>query len=130
MEMREANGQVSYPLGPDAVGNLVYTADGYMCGAIMSTNRPLFAAPDLLGESAEEQAVAATTYISYAGPYEVQEGKIVHHVGVSLFPNWVGSTQERFYEFSGDRLSLSTPSLLMRGSEGCALLVWERAGER
>jgi hypothetical protein len=54
----------------------------------------------------------------------------VHHVEVSLFPNWVGSAQERVYACSGDRLSLSTAPLLQRGSEQRAYLVWERAGER
>ncbi len=42
------DGQVSYPLGKDAVGYIMYNPDGYMFVAIMSSNRPRFAADDLL----------------------------------------------------------------------------------
>lgn len=71
--------------------------------------------------------MASATCIAYAGPYTVQEGKVVHRVEVSLFPNWVGSNQERFYKFAAERLSLSTAPLLVGGSERRAFLVWERA---
>lgn len=126
-ELRDANGQISYPFGQAAIGYIIYTADGYMNAAIMRPNRPLFAAGDFLEGAAEERAAAAASYISYAGPCELHESKVVHRVEVSLFPNWVGSIQERFYEFSGERLSLSTAPLLAGGSTRRAYLLWERA---
>lgn len=128
-ESRDADGRITYPFGQDAIGYLMYTVDGYMHATLMTSNRSPFVAGDILGGTIEEQAAAAATYISYAGPYEVHEGKVVHHVEVSLFPNWVGSTQERVYEFSGDRLSLSTAPLLQGGSERRAYLFWQRARE-
>ncbi len=88
---------------------------------------PRFAAGNPLGGTVAEQATAAAGYISYAGPYEVREDIVVHRVEVSLFPNWIGSTQERYYEFTGEHLSLSTAPLLLDGREQRAFLVWERA---
>jgi hypothetical protein len=118
---------VQYPYGPDATGYLMYSADGYMSAVVMSANRPSFAAGDLLVGSVEERAAAAASYISYAGPYEDQAGKVVHHVKVSLFPNWLGGDQERFYEVVGNRLSISTPPMLLAGREQRSYLIWERA---
>ena len=65
-----------------------------------------------------------------AGRYTVHEGRVLHHVETSLFPNWVGGAQERRYKLDGDRLPLSTAPLLQGGRERRALLVWERAGGR
>jgi hypothetical protein len=126
LELRTSDGQVSYPFGQDPVGYIMYSEDGYMSVAFMSANRPLFAVGDILGGTTEEKVNAAETYISYCGRYEIQGDKVIHHIEVSLFPNWVGVHQERIFEFDGDRLSLSTPPLLVGGTEQSAYLIWER----
>ncbi|MBD0282107.1 MAG: lipocalin-like domain-containing protein [Thermoleophilaceae bacterium] len=46
---------------------------------------------------------------------------------LSLFPNWVGVTQERLVRISADRLTLSTRPLLLQGRQQTAHLLWERA---
>ncbi len=126
-EIRASDGRVSYPYGPDATGYIIYGEDGYMSVAIAAAGRPNFDAGDLLGGSAEEQAETARTYISYCGAYEVRDATVVHLVRMSLFPNWVGTEQERFYELEGDRLHLSTGPMLLGGREQRAQLIWERA---
>src|ERR1051326_2462642 len=85
MELRDSSGQVRYPFGRDALGFILYTADGYMTANIMRPKRALFAAGDLLSGAVEEQAAAAASYISYAGAYELREDRILHYVEVSLF---------------------------------------------
>jgi hypothetical protein len=127
-DLRRLNIEVEYPFGPDAQGYIVYAADGYMSVAIMRAGRRPFAVPDLLLGTLEEQAQAAATYVSYAGRYELEEGKVIHYVEISLFPNWIGTRQERFCEFAGDRLTLSTPPLLAGGRKQRHYLVWERVG--
>ena len=97
-----------------------------MSVAIMSTKRPKFASGDLWGGTTEEKVAAADTYISYCGKYEVQGDKVIHHIDVSFFPNWSGVDQTRFFEFKGNRLSLSTPPILMAGIQRTAHLIWER----
>ena len=52
---------VSYPLGKDAAGYIMYNQDGYMSVAIMGPERTMFAAGDLLSWSAQERAQAAGT---------------------------------------------------------------------
>jgi hypothetical protein len=128
--MHDAQGQISYPFGPAARGYLLYTSDGYMSATLIAPDRRPFAAGDLLRGDTAEQAAAAATYLSYGGRYEVQEHTVVHYVEVSLFPNWVGSRQERPYTFSGDRLTLSTAPVTVQGSARRAVLIWERAVPR
>jgi hypothetical protein len=126
-ENRSADGRVSHPLGREISGYILYSADGYMNVAIMAAGRPRYGGDDALGGTVDERARAAKTYLSYAGTYELGDGEIIHHVQVSLFPNWVGGEQRRFYELDGDRLTLSTAPMLLAGIERRAFLVWERA---
>ena len=126
-EIRSVDGQkISYPLGKDAVGYIIYNQDGYMSVAISRPNRQEFAAGDLLGGSAEEKAQAASDYVSYCGRYEFHGDTVSHHVDLSLFPNWVGVEQERLVELRGNRLSLSTRPMLLGGIQQSAHLIWER----
>jgi hypothetical protein len=118
--------QVSYPLGKDATGYIMYNEDGYMFVAIMAPNRLRFAADDLLSATKEEEAQAEETYVSYCGRYDFLGDKVVHHVEMSLFPNWIGGDQERVVDLRGSRLTLSTRALLLRGIQQTAHLVWER----
>ncbi len=123
---RSADGRISYPLGEDAAGYIMYNADGYMFVAIMRRDRPAFAAADLFGGSTHEKARAADAYVPYCGRYEFRGQTVVHHVELSLFPNWVGADQERLVEFAEDRLILSTRPTLFGGSQQTARLTWER----
>jgi hypothetical protein len=120
-----ADGRVTCPLGPDAVGYLIYTVDGYMSVAMMRAARPSFTGDDLLAGTPVERAAAAAGYVGYSGHYEVGDGVIVHHVAVSLFPNWVGTDQRRFAEVAGNELTITTGPLRI-GGETISRLVWER----
>ena len=64
-ENRSLDGQVSYPLGEDAVGYISYSQDGYVFVAMMRSDRTQFTAGDLLRASAEEKVHAAETYVTY-----------------------------------------------------------------
>jgi Lipocalin-like domain len=125
-ENRDADGHISYPLGKDAVGYIIYNEDGYVFVAIMRPERAKFAAGDLLSSTTEERAHAASTYVSYCGRYEFRGETVIHHVELSLFPNWVGVEQERLVEVRGDRLTLSTRPMLFGGAQRTAHLIWER----
>lgn len=126
-ENRSDDDQVSYPLGEDAVGYIMYNEDGHVFVAISRPDRAQFVAGDLFGGSTEEKARAADTYVSYCGRYEFRGDTVVHHVELSLFPNWVGGDQERSVELAGDRLALSsTRPFLQGGIKRTAHLIWER----
>ena len=126
-ETRGADGRVSCPLGPNALGYLTYTPGGHVSVSMMRAGRAPFADSALLGGTPEERAVAAAGYVAYCGRYEVRDGEaVVHHVELSLFPNWVGSEQVRFAAVVGDELTITTRPLLI-GGETVNRLVWERA---
>ena len=52
------DGTVTYPLAEQAVGYLVYTADGRMFAQLIRPGRPGFASGDMLRGTAEENAAA------------------------------------------------------------------------
>ncbi|MFH1178751.1 MAG: lipocalin-like domain-containing protein [Candidatus Bathyarchaeota archaeon] len=107
-------------------GYIIYSADGYMSVAFMKEGRKVFAAGDIRGGTVEEKVEAIDGYVSYCGKYEVAEDRVIHDIEVSLFPNWVGDKQERFYRFEGDTLTLSTPLQLVGGINLSSHLVWEK----
>jgi len=111
----------------ERTGYLIYTPDGYMSVAFMKEGRPRFESGDIRGGATEEKIAAINGYVSYAGRYTVMDGSVVHHIEVSLFPNWVGESQERAYRLEGDRLTLSTPLMLVGGRRLSTHLVWMRA---
>ena len=129
-EVENERGQRTFPMGEDADGFILYTQDGFMSGSLMEQGRALFQVDDLMGGSVEEQAMAARGYITYSGCYTIHEDRVRHHVEISLFPNWIGRTQERFFAFEGDELVPSTPPLLLQGKTQTVRLRWRRAGSQ
>jgi hypothetical protein len=108
-ENRAADGQVTYPMGTDALGSLLYTASGRFSVTISRRGRAGFAAGDLLSGTTEEQARAVEGFVAYAGRYSFHGDRVIHHV-----------------ELSGDRLTLSARPLLLVGQLQVPRLVWER----
>jgi Lipocalin-like domain len=125
-ENQAADGQVTYPMGPDPIGYVIYAADGRFSITISRRGRAGFAAGDLLGGTTEEKAQAVEGFVAYAGRYSFHGDRVIHHVELSLFPNWVGSDQERWVELAEDRLTLSASPLLLAGKLQVPRLVWER----
>lgn len=129
-EFRLPDGQVVYPMGRDAIGMLMYGAGGHMCVQIMRTDRRNFASGDRLGGTTEEIKSAFEGYVAYFGTYEInqEEGTVTHQIEGGLFPNWVGVNQKRFFEFSGDQLTLRASGIRLGGQQMNGLLHWKRMG--
>jgi hypothetical protein len=125
-ENQAADGQLTYPMGTDPIGYVVYTADGRFSVTISRAGRAGFAAGDLLGGTAEEKAQAMESFVAYAGRYSFHGDRVIHHVELSLFPDWVGSDQQRWVELAGDRLTRSASPRLLAGQRQVPRLVWER----
>ncbi len=130
-ENRDQAGARGYPLGPEAVGYLTYTADGYIFAQIMAAERAPLATQNPFGGADAEAAAAARSHMSYCGTYEVRAGdgggEVIHRVVVSDFPNWVGGEQLRFYKFEDGKLILSAPPFRTRKGEITTFLIWDRA---
>ena len=121
-------GEPYYPLGKDAVGLLIYSADGYMAVSLTTPGRAPFESPWLFEGTPAEKIAAMESYASYAGRYEVRKDKVIHFVEHSLFPNWIGTAQERFFKFEGDRLVLYAEPFFKKDVEQAAFLVWQKVG--
>ena len=79
-------------------------------------------------ERREEIKAAIDGYIAYFGDYVVDEDEksVTHQTKGSLFPNLVGKDQKRFYSFSGNQLTLTTPPTFIGGVTVIGVLLWER----
>jgi hypothetical protein len=122
-----ADGAVSYPLGADARGQLIYTSNGLMTVQITAAARPSLATDDPLGGDAAARAAAYSTYLAYYGTYEMNGEHVVHHLDSSLFPNWNGEEQARAITTEDDDLVLRTPPMqLADGSTVVNELAWAR----
>lgn len=103
----------THPWGGDPVGLLTYTGDGRMNASLMSSDRPPAPTRTLSAAPAGIRAAAAAGYLSYAGAYTVEGDDVLHHIELSLMPNWVGRTERRHIGWlpteSGEDLVLSTP---------------------
>ncbi len=126
LETRTSDGSVFYPWGRETVGYVIFSPEGYFCAAIMGADRKRFPAKDMKGGTLEERASAADSYVSYSGPCEIEKDKFRVKVEISLFPNWVGGYQERYYKIDSKALSVSTTPMLVGGKEVVAYAVFER----
>ena len=91
-----------YPLGEDAQGILMYTADGHVSATLMKKARPA----EALGS---EAARAYGESFAYAGRYEVRDGAAYHSIQIATNPALIGFTSTRHIALEGDRLILSGP---------------------
>jgi hypothetical protein len=127
-EFRTSDGAVVYPLGEDAAGQCILTSDGYMSGQLMRKDRPNFAGGNQASGTPEEIKAALEGYVSYYGHFDIDPDRqqLTTHVEGSLFPNWIGEEQVRFYELSENRLTLKTPPIPLGDDEITGYLIWER----
>ena len=121
------DGTVTHPHGEKHPANIIYSPDGYVAVVVTRANRKKFTSrvsgSDISGATLEEKAGAAEGCVAYFGTYEVKGDRVIHHIKVSLFPNWEGTSQERFANLEGDRLTLS----IAPDEEGAiARVYWER----
>lgn len=123
----EVGSRVQRPFGGDVAGLLTYTADGRMWATLMKNDRNPVAASTLAGATARDRAAAAAGYINYAGSYTRDGDRVLHHVEVSLLPNWVGTDEVRQVGWIDGDLELSTlPAVGRSGVEIVNRLRWRR----
>ena len=102
------NGDVWYPYGENPFGILMYDTNGYMSVLIMRIGRSKFGSGDPFAGTPEEIKEAFEGFDAYCGTYEVNVEKetITHRIRGSRFPNWEGTDQLRYFEFSDNLLIL------------------------
>lgn len=124
----EGGDDVELPMGEHPEGILVYSPTGTMCSTFGRSGRPRIDSDDMRGGPDDQRLAAMASFIAYSGGFRVEGGDVLHEVEVSLFPNWVGTTQRRhiWLDPSGDRLVLTSDPFVVAGRLGVQRLTWER----
>ena len=110
VESKEQSGAVTKPYGDHPAGCITYDEQGRMSVLIMRAGRTTYA-----------------DFLAYCGTFSVDEAaqEVIHHVEISLRPDWVGVDLRRPYEFEGQRLTLTAAT-----EESVTRIVWERDDRR
>ena len=109
----------------DSIGYLTYAETGHMGVHIMARSRKRHASNPPTGEEAQE---ALRGYTAYFGSFTVDDAGqfVVHHRFGHMNPG-ASVDAKRFYDFEGDRLTLTIALADGGGKESAALrLIWER----
>jgi hypothetical protein len=127
----DEDGSEHFPLGESPQGFVTITPDNYLSLSFMAGERESFAENDVLGGSLAERDAAATSYVSFGGPCQVEGDDVLTvTVEAAFHPNWAGTVQRRRFSIEGDRLTLMTTGAITVGGRaltGQAVLV--RAGD-
>jgi hypothetical protein len=106
--------------GDHPYGYLGYAPDGRMYGIF--TDR----APE--GVAATAEAEASGTVVAYAGTYQLDGDRMVHHVDIAWNPAWTGTDQVRFLDLKDGVLTITTAPYrsYVDGREGRSILTWTK----
>ena len=123
MRAKMTDGVDQEPYGPEPLGYLTYTANGYMHAILMAPDRPKVGTPIeefgkrtgirrlafLLGEipALARHAEATLKAAAYTATWDIRGSEVVHHVTASVLPDWIGTDLVRAYEFHADHMTLT-----------------------
>ena len=110
------DGRIVSPMGTEVEGFIEYSDNGMFC-VVSKKNREAFTTGGQWNATDAEKAAAYSSYLTYAGGYDVEGNTITHLVDYSIFPNWAGGTQYRHAELDGSNLTLTTAPLEAGTSE-------------
>ncbi|MBT8341388.1 MAG: lipocalin-like domain-containing protein [Desulfatitalea sp.] len=125
-EIINKDGDIINPYGEQPIGYLLYTDSGYMSVTIMNRERERCDAENFKCANPYEKTKAAETYFSYCGRYEIQGDTVLHDVEISLFPNWVGTVQDRIMKIEGNSLLLFKERIKISNVNHAVRLRWRR----
>ncbi len=111
--------------GKKPSGIITYGPDGRMVALIAHDERPLLDG-DRQAAPADQRAEAYKSSIGYAGDFTIEGDCVSHHIDVSTYPNWVGTTLRRFLAFENGAAVLLTPPQMQNGVTTVIKLVWNR----
>ncbi len=125
---KSPEGEITYPFGRDAKGRIMYDRLGNMSVQLARNERSLFESDDPWIGTTEEIQTAFLGFFAYYGTYSLDEENriITHHLGMCSFPNWIGTKQQRFFKFDGEKLILTTPPIVAEHVDKINILVWQK----
>jgi hypothetical protein len=124
----KADGSSSDLYGASPLGQLIYDSQGNMSVHLLTPDLPKCGTQDRRKCPDGAARSAFDNYLGYWGRFKVSAGgkSVMHIIEGASAPDWMGTSQERFFELSGDRLTLTTPLQQIAGVESKTVLVWQR----
>jgi hypothetical protein len=118
--------QTSRPFGENPKGYIQYSPGGHMVVFLQTGNQIRIAGSAYT--DAERAEVHKSIFGAYAGTYTVEGDKIVNRVVAAWRPDWIGTDQIRFFEISGNKLTITTAPVTFSqtGQQIVSTLTFER----
>lgn len=118
------DGTKTFPLGEDAIGQIVYSEDGHVSAQLARRVTKRFISSDWREATREEASRAFKEYFGYFGTFSIDaaHSAVIHHVEGAWFPNLYKEDQVRHFAFKGDELHLDAET-----NWGHVIIIWERA---
>jgi lipocalin-like protein len=124
----KADGSSSDLYGASPLGQLIYDSNGHMSVHLLTPDLTKCGTQDRRKCSDSAARSAFDNYLGYWGRFKVSANSksVMHIIEGASAPDWIGTSQVRFFELSGDRLTLTTPIQQIGGVESKTVLVWQR----
>jgi len=107
-----------YPMGEDAQGQIIYSADGRMSGFLMRKD---------FANQPRDTAASPDICLAYGGTFRLEEDQVIHDVMVSTVPYWIGNPLIRTIVPQGNDILLKTkPETTGSGNTYEHHLLWRR----
>jgi hypothetical protein len=128
LQSETSDGKVTDLYGSPPLGQLIYDASGHMSVHLLKPDLPKCGSLDRRVCPDRQARSAFDNYLGYWGRYRIDQkrGTVTHIVDGASVPDWVGTSQERFFKLSGNRLTLTTPPQKIGGMDSVQRLVWVR----
>jgi hypothetical protein len=112
-----------YPPGADAIGQILYSADGHVAAQLVRNERQRFLSDDWRAASDGEGAQAFKEYFGYLGTFSIDLDRRadLRQAAAAWFPNVEGDRLRRF-SFENGHLVLNAET-----TWGTVRIVWARA---
>ena len=110
--------KIQLPGSPDAtpiwgeqpLGQLTYTADGFMSAVLCQRERNHSVAAAGAADDGEQARLFRESY-GYAGRYSLTTDGVIHHIEVAANPNWISTDQHHVTQINGSELTISTTAI-------------------
>jgi hypothetical protein len=116
----------TWPFGKDAVGLIVYGADGWMSATMSCRRRTALSAVSALKADDASKARAFQEYLTYSGRWHVEDQRIAHDVEMALNPALLNTRQWRDARFDGAQLVLTADEPMGVGRARRHEIRWRR----
>ena len=119
------DGRMVHPMGEQLTGSVQYGQKHMSC-LIGRLGRPAFKTGSQWNARPEDKLAAFDSFLGYSGTYELVGDEVIHHVVLSLYPNWQGGMQRRHGRLVDGQLHLTARLEEGTPEARTASLVWER----